>query len=199
MAKHEMNGDFMITNGDNIFAPEVFSNLASNKKEIFVTTRKKSKYFDDDMKVIINNEIVERISKSIKNEESNAESVGLVLVSGEKSISAFKVNMEELVRDTSYTHKFWLEIFNKMSEKCIPINYFEISGENKWFEVDFHGDMAEILKLYREYNIKNLETFGIKKEVSNPDLESISNEIKTANFNLEGNPFVKDKLKTEKI
>jgi len=210
IAKHEMNGDFLITNGDNIFSPDVFEGLVKNysKKGIYLTTRKKEKYYSDDMKIILGEEGIERVSKSINNEDANAESVGLVLISGEKNINLFRDSMEELVRDTAYTNKFWLEIFNRMSEKGIPIRFYEISGENKWFEVDFHGDMAQLLKLHREYKIEGFENSTGVKEVSNPDFQNnvqstsntIINSTNSSAFNsplLKGLRILQDKNKFE--
>lgn len=146
MAKHEMDEDFIVTNGDNIFEPIVFKDLVEkNKNGIFLTISKKSGYDEDDMKVIIDNGI-ERVSKQIKSEEANAESVGLTLISGQKYREVFKNSLEELARDQDYINKFWLEIFNRLADKGVSIKPFEINGKELWTEIDFHGDINNLVK-----------------------------------------------------
>ncbi|MCD6371618.1 MAG: hypothetical protein J7L39_02760, partial [Candidatus Aenigmarchaeota archaeon] len=67
LARYYMDKDFMITNGDNIFSYEVFKKLARNDKDgIFLTINRKNSYDDDDMKVIIEDNKVVRVSKLIE-------------------------------------------------------------------------------------------------------------------------------------
>jgi len=146
MAKHEMNDDFMITNGDNILQPEVFAGIAKHKNGVFLTTSKRESYRTDDMKVIIEDGAIEQVSKSIANEKADAESVGLTLISGEKYRQTFKQNLEELARDPAYINKFWLEVFNRMINKGVRIIPFEIDGAKMWVEIDFHGDLNEVIR-----------------------------------------------------
>lgn len=157
MAKHEMNDDFMITNGDNIFNPIVFSELVSkNKNGIFLTTSKRDAYREDDMKVIHIDDSIEQVSKSISNDIATAESVGLTLISGEKYREIFKKNLEELARDSEYINKYWLEVFNRMIEKGIRVMPFEIDGESNWTEIDFHGDLNSIIQQLIERKVSKI-------------------------------------------
>lgn len=148
LSKPEMDGNFIITNGDNILEMDVYKELVKKTPDgIVLTTNKKESYDDDDMKVILKNNCVERVSKLIDNKKADAESVGLVKVSGGKSINIFKDTMEELVRDKDYFDEFWLEIFNALSSKGFPIKIFEIDGEKKWQEIDFHLDLEKAREL----------------------------------------------------
>ncbi len=176
MAKHEMNDDFMITNGDNILQPEVFNGLNKHKNGIFLTTSKRESYRSDDMKVIIEDGAIEQVSKSIINEKANAESVGLTLISGEKYREIFKHNLEELARDQAYINKFWLEVFNRMIEKGVRIVPFEIDGAKMWVEIDFHGDFNEVIrkliasKLQRLPKDKEERVVNRLKSLDNPKM-----------------------------
>lgn len=144
LSKFEMNDDFIITNGDNILEMDVYRDLVRKTPDgIVLTINKKEGYDDDDMKVVIKNNCVERVSKLIDNKKADAESVGLVKVSGEKSINLFKDTMEELVRNKNYFDKFWLEVFNALSNKGFMVKTFEIDGEKKWQEIDFHLDLEK--------------------------------------------------------
>lgn len=148
LTKPLMEEDFIITNGDNLFEHDVFHDLTKKHTDgIFLTISRKGKYVDGDMKVMLSDGIISRVSKDIENDKADCESVGLVLVSGKKYRDILKDNLEELARNREYIDKFWLEVFNLMSHKGIAIRTFEINGKEKWKEVDFHLDLEEARKL----------------------------------------------------
>ncbi len=153
LANPKMDDDFIVMNGDNIFECDVFSDLVNKNKEgIFLTINKKEDYNDDDMKVILKDNIISRVSKEIETDKADCQSVGLVLVKGEKYKQIFKDNLEILARNKEYTNKFWLEVFNLMASKGIVIKPFEIDGKTKWREIDFHLDLDEARKLLKLNN-----------------------------------------------
>ena len=148
LAKPYMDEDFIITNGDNIFEPDVFADLANKHDEgIFLTISKKNKYHDDDMKVKLKDKTVSRVSKEIPNNESDCESVGLSLIKGQKYREIFRNSLERLARNREYMNKFWLEVLNAMNSHGIAIKTFRIDGKTKWREVDFHLDLEDAKKL----------------------------------------------------
>jgi L-glutamine-phosphate cytidylyltransferase len=149
LSNPKMDEDFLITNGDNIFEPDVFSDLVKNGEGIHLTINKKKEYVDDDMKVNTAVGIINRVSKQIENEKADCESVGLVLIKGEKYRKIFKDNLEKLARNREYINKFWLEVFNLMASEGIAIKPFEIDGKAKWKEVDFHLDLDEARRLLK--------------------------------------------------
>ena len=151
-SKYEMNEDFLIINGDNIIASDVIRDLVNTTNEgIFVTICYRDKYHDEDMKVNLDsNKKILRVSKEIK--DGDAESVGLVKVSGEKFIKIYQDVLEELARNEDYLNKFWLETFNALSNKGVEINSFEIKV-NQWREVDFHFDLTDIKELIKKFKI----------------------------------------------
>jgi len=154
LAKHEMNDDFLITNGDNLFTPDVFEGLIKeNKDGIFLSVSVKEKYDEDDMKVALDNNLVTKVSKLNDKNQTQAESPGLVLISGAKARMLFRESLELMVRDHSYINKFWLEVFNLMHEKGIPIYSWKFDGSSKWQEIDFHIDVNKAKELLK---IKNL-------------------------------------------
>jgi hypothetical protein len=44
------------------------------------------------------------------------------------------------VREKEYLEKFWLEIFNSLSDDGVAIDYTTIEASD-WREVDFHPDV----------------------------------------------------------
>ena len=144
LSKNEMDTGFIITNGDNIIEMNIYRDLVKKTPDgVVLTINKKKSYDDDDMKVILKDNHVERISKLIDNIDADAESIGLVKVSGEKSINTFKETMEELVRREENLDSFWLEIFNRLGDKGVPVKTFELDDVKKWQEIDIHLDLEK--------------------------------------------------------
>jgi choline kinase len=147
-AHHLMKDDFIITNGDNIYKDTVYDTIITQalKKSntIQVTLDYKDHYDDDDMKIAFDeNGYISRIHKDIPTENAKAESVGLVIVKGDKSKKIFVDQLLSLVKDKEYINKFWLEIFNALIQNHINIDYVEIDKDD-WREMDFHPDMEAI-------------------------------------------------------
>ena len=152
LCKYEMDEDFLITNGDNLFTSDVASDLVSKTNDgIFVTICYRESYGEDDMKVKLDeNKKITRVSKDIT--DGDAESIGFVKVSGEKYRKIYQDVLEQLARDETYINKFWLETFNVLSKKGIDISSFEID-KDKWREVDFHFDLKNIKDLIKDFKI----------------------------------------------
>lgn len=149
LGSHEMNGeDFAVTNGDNLFAPDVFSSLCSqNSAEgIYLSVVTRDQYSEEDMKVRVRDGTVVEVSKAIPCDQADAESVGLALVRGEKMRRLFVKHIDRLVRDRAYLRRFWLETFNSLYQEGVPSLTWPFLAD-KWQEVDFHMDVAKARSL----------------------------------------------------
>lgn len=137
-----LDQDFMVTNGDNIYIADVFRKVQSDRAELIqLTIDYKDEYDEDDMKVRFGHgRSVARVHKDIPAGETDAESVGLALVKGDKSRRLFVDKIIELVRDKEYLQKFWLEVFNALAASGVAVDVAEI-GRDEWQEVDFHPDV----------------------------------------------------------
>lgn len=150
--------DTMITNGDNIFSPTVFSGLAEQTEGIWLSTCRKTEFDPDDMKVKIIDGIVTSVSKKTPGTEAAAESPGLVMVRGERARTHFVEHLEGTVRDGDDNNRFWLEVFNRMYTKGVHVRPWMFESAGNWQEVDFHFDVglmrellaAKVMNLYRE-------------------------------------------------
>jgi choline kinase len=148
LAKYEMETDFLITNGDNLFTPDVFSGLVGqNDDGIFLAVSRKAEYDPDDMKVTIDSGQISFVNKRIEPEQAFAESPGLALVRGPRARKLFCEILEELARRPEYVGKFWLETFNRAYERGVPVVPWEFDGTHKWQEVDFHVDVLKVKQL----------------------------------------------------
>lgn len=148
VAKPEMHGDFMITNGDNLFDADVFSGLAGNRDDgIYLSVSCKESYDSDDMKVSLDDGTVSRVSKEIAAERIDAESPGLTLVRGERMRAIFRNHLDMALRNRSNIQTYWLEVFNSLHEQGIPVKPWFFNAAEKWREVDFHMDVKTVREL----------------------------------------------------
>lgn len=147
-AKEEMTDSFLVTNGDNIFTADVFEDFVKeNSDGIFLSLSRKDHYDDEDMKVTLHRNQVERVSKRIEPEMAHAESPGLLLVDGMKAVITVKGELERLVRRPEHRNSFWLELLNSLAQEGIPVQTWEFDGSTKWQEVDIHLDIDKVKKL----------------------------------------------------
>jgi len=143
-----LDEDFMVTNGDNIYIADVFRKVQTDRAEVIqITVDFKDEYDEDDMKVRFGRgRSVRRVHKDISREETDAESVGLALIKGEKSRRLFVNKIIGLVRDKEYLQRFWLEVFNALAGDGVTVDVAEI-GPDEWQEVDFHPDVDVMKKI----------------------------------------------------
>ena len=151
-ARHEMTSDFIIINGDDIFKESVLSGLIKYDKNKIITMviDRKKKYDLDDMKLIVKNEKIFRVSKKIPLDEANGESIGMIRVTGEAR-SIIVDTMEKMVRNKKYMDVFYLEMIQKLINKGISVGSYEISSKD-WAEIDFHPDLEDINKMISRFN-----------------------------------------------
>src|SRR5690606_16931851 len=109
----EMNDDdFMITNGDNLFAPTVFRDFVEQNPSdgIYLSAVASDTCGPDDMKIVHDNGVLRRVSKNIPVEGAHAESPGLALVRGSAFRRLFRAQVESMARKTQYLDGYWLEV-----------------------------------------------------------------------------------------
>lgn len=138
------DSDFVISNGDNIYAPAVMPRVIGNGPGIWLTIDRKPEYDEEDMKVLLGEDGgVERVSKEIPAGEASAESVGLVAVTGERYRRAFAGEVEALVREPENVGRFWLEGINACCRRGFVVRPVEIEA-SQWAEIDFHPDVRRL-------------------------------------------------------
>jgi len=139
--------DFVITNGDNLYRSGLLKTHVIRHRQpgIYLTvSRKSGPYDEDDMKVVTDGDgNIARVSKEIPLQEAQAESVGLVMVRGERLRSIFANKVVNLLKNRDYLGRFWLETFNALAHDGVFTKTLEIPAD-AWSEVDFHPDIATI-------------------------------------------------------
>jgi choline kinase len=137
-------GDFVVSNGDNIYKKDVLPRAAALGDGIWLTIDRKPEYDDDDMKVTLQEDgTVGLVSKGIAADAAHAESVGLAIVRGERYRKIFAAQVDALVREEAGLGQFWLETFNAMARHGHMVRTLEIPA-GSWVEVDFHPDVKRL-------------------------------------------------------
>jgi len=149
--------DVIITNGDNIFTPKTFTDLASQADGIWLAVCPKDQLGPEDMKVKLVDGFVSSVSKTMSTENITLETPGLAMAKGGRARQLFVEHLEGVVRDNQDSNRFWLEVFNRMWNKGVLINPWEFSAKGNWQEIDFHGDLKLMQKLLNE-KVMNLAT-----------------------------------------
>jgi choline kinase len=142
-ARYYMDEDFVICNGDNLLDSEAIKRICSAGEGIHIAVNKKDDYDNDDMKVIVKDGAVARVSKLIDEREADFESVGLAAISGADARTAFRSTLDRLARSKDYRDKYWLEVFNVMARDGVRTHTSTIGGY--WREFDFHSDVQRYL------------------------------------------------------
>src|SRR3972149_389194 len=149
-ARGEMDGGFMVSNGDNLFNASVYRSLAQSASDgVYITISRKERYDFDDMKATLGDGKVARIGKDIEGEVADAEPGGLSLVSGARHAALFSESLDGLVKRKENMNKFWLEVFNFMRLNGVDIRPYEIDGERNWRELDYHLDIEQVKRLIK--------------------------------------------------
>ena len=150
LARAEMNGDFMVTNGDCLFPPEIHRDLvAQSGPGVGLCVNVKQGYDDDDMKVVLRDGMVAQVSKLIPTEAAHAESPGLAIVRGEAANRDFRGQLESLIRRPDMLDRFWLEVFNALVTAGGRVHPWTFPRGTNWREVDFHLDLDIIRSVLR--------------------------------------------------
>ena len=152
-ALSEMNDDFVVINGDNLFKPNMLESLLHEEKDrsIVMVIDRKDEYDQEDMKVITRKDKVIRVSKRIPIEEANGESVGMIrfMDNGRKIL----VNtLNNMVREEASKQIFYLAAIQRIIDQGFLV-YCTECDERDWAEVDFHPD----LQFIREHMRRRVE------------------------------------------
>lgn len=136
--------DFVLINGDNIFRPEVLTNLLRDAagKDIVMVVDHKKKYDEEDMKVVTEGPRVKAVSKKIPLDRANGESIGMISFS-KNGREALRTMVSRMVREKAAKEVFYLEALQRLMDSSFPVHY-SVCAEDDWKEIDFHPDLEII-------------------------------------------------------
>ena len=138
IAKHELEGECLVWNGDTLVSEALMARVLRNDRQgICVTIDRKDSYDADDMKVVEEGGRLTQIGKRIKS-GVNAESIGLLAFRG-TGAAQFREAIEKAIRTAEGTTIWYLRVIHHIAQEA-DVWTFDIKGE-EWGEVDFPEDV----------------------------------------------------------
>lgn len=152
MARHEMDQDFILVNGDNLFQADMVEQLLSAKDApITVAIARKQKYDNDDMKVMLDGERLTEIGKTLPVDTVDAESIGMLLFRG-TGPQHYRSALDEAMMDAMGLRQWYLSVINSLA-KQITVMTQPVDGID-WCEVDFPADLQQARHLVATWGSK---------------------------------------------
>lgn len=149
-ARSEMDGPFVLMNGDTLFEAAVLQRLLESDKSYPITLATDSKpHFDlDDMKVITDGERLLKVSKQLDISLVGGESIGL-MVFDETGSKAFTEKLEEMMDQSNALKLWYLSAIDQLASDGLagicPINGLS------WCEVDDAADFAAAADVVKQW------------------------------------------------
>lgn len=145
MARSAMERDCLLLNGDTLVPPALIERLlAAPASPICIAVDEKPAYDADDMKVLRDGDRLVRIDKGLPPDGCNAESIGLLRLSGEGRV-AFLGAVDRIIRTAEGTSEFYLRAIDRLADTGI-VTTASIAGL-PWVEVDYPADLEAARRL----------------------------------------------------
>jgi len=142
IARSEMDGDVIISNGDDVFELDVLDRALSQRDEkICLPIKKKPIYEEEDMKVEIDNGRIVDISKTLTSSIS-AESVG-IRVFRNSGVELLKRAIEEEMRLEGAESKWYVSAIRRLIERGYKIKSIDVE-DLFWMDVDYPSDLFKV-------------------------------------------------------
>jgi choline kinase len=153
VARHELDGDCLVWNGDTLVSNPLMARVLANRRPgICVTIDRKDSYDADDMKVVADGEgRLHAIGKRLPMGNVNAESIGL-LAFRDGGATLFREWIEKAIRTPEGTTIWYLRVIHQIAQKH-DVWTLDIAGE-EWGEVDFPEDVKQARELVAGWEAK---------------------------------------------
>ena len=149
MARHEIDGDFMLLNGDVVFeAPVARAALERSVGPVSVTVNRKREYDADDMKVELQGKRVVAIGKELSIDRVGAESIGMMVFRGDGP-AAFVDELERVMRTPEGLKSWFTQVIHRMARRGL-VEMVAIDGLD-WGEIDFPNDLEAMRRMIERW------------------------------------------------
>jgi len=141
VARGEMDGPFMILNGDTLFEAPVMQRLLSCSAGMPITlaTDVKPDYDPDDMKIVSQDRRLLRVGKQLELDVVNGESIGM-MVFRDEGIARFSDKIDYLMRYGEGLNRWYLSAIDALAQEW-SVGICPIQGLS-WCEVDNRADLS---------------------------------------------------------
>jgi choline kinase len=149
MARHEMTGDFIQVNGDNVFkAGLVEALLADAGGKVTAAINHKERYDADDMKVMLDGNRLTEIGKKLPVEAVDAEAIGFYVFKGDGG-AQYVSELDRMMQQPSGLKEWFPAAIGHLAMHT-DIGVCDLTGQS-WCEVDFPVDLQHARHLVHEW------------------------------------------------
>lgn len=139
MARHEMDGDFLLLNSDTLFSlPVLQTLLASPAAPVSLAVDHKERYDADDMKVELDGARLLDIGKKLPDARVHGESIGMLYFRGDGP-RRFVAALEAAMLDPAAIRQWYLSVIAALAPE-VHVQAVTISG-HPWCEIDYPVDL----------------------------------------------------------
>jgi choline kinase len=155
-ARSEMQGDFILLNGDTLFEIAVLERLlASPPAPLTLAVDHKASYDDDDMKVSVDAQgRLRSVGKALDPATVNGESIGLMFFRDEGP-RIFRGALEAAIREPSAQRSWYLSVVNRIAWRT-RVATSHITGL-WWGELDTPDDLEHVRAAFAPMEAERLE------------------------------------------
>ncbi|MCC8997040.1 MAG: phosphocholine cytidylyltransferase family protein [Nitrosomonas sp.] len=149
IARHVMDRDFLLLNGDTLIEPALLTKVLNSKTSpITLSVDFKDQYDADDMKVQLDADgWVKQVSKIVPSHQVNAESIGLTYFRGDGP-RIFSEAIESALRHPAELKSWYLSIIDALAKRHL-VNSCSIQG-HRWCEIDFIEDLSRAGMMFQQ-------------------------------------------------
>jgi choline kinase len=153
VARGEMDGPFVIINGDTLFEAAVFEHLVQDagRYPITLASDQKVSYDSDDMKIWSEGDRLCRVSKQLDLSHVNGESIGMMMFSS-AGARIFVDKVEALMKQGDGLKRWYLSAIDELAQVG-TVGISSIHGLS-WCEVDDPVDLAFAETVVRTWPIQ---------------------------------------------
>ena len=163
LASKYLDEDVILMNADLVFYPEVIRKLLKmNSSAVAVD---KGNYLEESMKLVVDNDLIKRISKKIDKNNSYGSSIDVYKINS-KDCPIIKKEMEKIIEENNDKNQ-WTEVMldNLFQNDKLKAKPCSIDGE-KWFEIDNYEDLAKAEIIFNDKlkQLKSKKVFFIDRD-----------------------------------
>jgi choline kinase len=150
-ARAEMEGDFLVLNGDTLFETEIAERLVelAPTSPITVTIDRKDMYDADDMKVQTEGAQLVAIGKTLAPDRVDGESIGFLRFTPEGG-RLFRDAVDEALRRPEGLKQWYLSVVDRLARSAGQVGVMSIEGL-AWGEMDFPADVKRNERMTRAW------------------------------------------------
>jgi len=145
LTKDWINDDLLLSNGDVIFDHQIIQAIHKADSGNYVVVDR-GKYIEESMKVVVVDEYIVNISKTISPEDAYATSIDLYRLNKKATSSLFSIIEENYILKDKLN--LWTEVALKDLFEYELIKPFDIN-QRRWIEIDTLTDLLDAEKLFK--------------------------------------------------